>query len=684
MTFLQPILLAALPLVALPIVIHLINRQRHRTIPWGAMMFLLDAKRMTRGIARLRYWLIMAMRMLAIAALIFAVARPLASGRVGLALGGAPDTTIIVLDRSASMQQQDIETGVTKQTAALQKLAGLLRTLGQSPHVVLVESVANRAITVEMPDALLQMAAAAPTDTAADLPAMLETVHDYIIANQSGRTDVWICSDMQAADWQLDDGRWRGLRDGFAPLEGVRFYILAYPETAAENLAVRVEKTRIGLADQQTQLVLDVVLRRSVADVNPVRVPIEFVINGARSVVNVEMTDIEYRLQGHTIALSGESRSGWGYVELPADANLHDNRFYFVFGDPPERHTVIVSSDAGVANAMRIAATAPVDPTLSYSATIFAPTQLETIPWQKASLVLWQAPLPENDIAQQLSQFVESGRPVLFFPPAQPSNTAWSGVRWGQWRTSAEDEPLRLQTWRGDSDLLQHTQSGVPLPLGKLRVYRHCTIEGKGQPLATLGNGVTLLQRGTLGRGSFYFCATLPRLADSTLLQDGVSFYVILHRALATGAATRGKVRQLAAGSEAAREIAPWKLLSAAPAEALSLDRSSFAATFQNDDRLVALNRPASEDRAERLNTQQVDELFHGLHYRTVEEEIGSATALASEVWRVFVFLMAVALIIEAALCLPERKITYGTTTVGHMEPHDSTTSARFTDAERV
>ena len=106
MSFLQPILLASLPLVGLPILIHLINRQRHRTIRWGAMMFLLDAKRLTRGMARLRYWLIMAMRMLAIAGLIFAVARPLASGRFGLTLGGRADTAIIVLDRSSSMEQR--------------------------------------------------------------------------------------------------------------------------------------------------------------------------------------------------------------------------------------------------------------------------------------------------------------------------------------------------------------------------------------------------------------------------------------------------------------------------------------------------------------------------------------------------------------------------------------------------
>ena len=105
MSFLQPILLAALPLVALPIIIHLINQRRYQTVKWAAMMFLLAANRMSRGYARLRQWLIMAMRMAAIAALVFAVSRPLAGGWLGLAAGGRADTTIILLDRSPSMQQ---------------------------------------------------------------------------------------------------------------------------------------------------------------------------------------------------------------------------------------------------------------------------------------------------------------------------------------------------------------------------------------------------------------------------------------------------------------------------------------------------------------------------------------------------------------------------------------------------
>src|SRR5919198_28008 len=114
MTFLQPLLLFALPLVALPILIHLINQYRYQSIRWAAMIFLLAANRMSRGYARLRQWLILIARVLAVTGLIFAISRPLASGWMGLTAGGRADTTIIVLDRSPSMNEQGAGSAASK------------------------------------------------------------------------------------------------------------------------------------------------------------------------------------------------------------------------------------------------------------------------------------------------------------------------------------------------------------------------------------------------------------------------------------------------------------------------------------------------------------------------------------------------------------------------------------------
>lgn len=135
MSFLAPALLVALPLAALPIIIHLINQRRFQSIDWGAMKFLLEANRMSRGYARIRQWIILLLRASAIAALIFVISRPLATGLVGLAGGDRADTTLILLDRSASMQQTGAGGGGSKLETGVQQISQTLESQIGRAHV---------------------------------------------------------------------------------------------------------------------------------------------------------------------------------------------------------------------------------------------------------------------------------------------------------------------------------------------------------------------------------------------------------------------------------------------------------------------------------------------------------------------------------------------------------------------
>ena len=155
MSFLQPWLLAALPLVALPVITHLINQRRFQSIRWAAMMFLLSAQRMARGYSRLRQWLIMLFRMLVIAGLVLAVSRPLASGWLGSVAGGKADTTIVLLDRSPSMQEQAVGGGNSKLETGRQQLVRILSTFA-SDRWALIDSASREPHELESPAALLQ------------------------------------------------------------------------------------------------------------------------------------------------------------------------------------------------------------------------------------------------------------------------------------------------------------------------------------------------------------------------------------------------------------------------------------------------------------------------------------------------------------------------------------------------
>ncbi|WP_164100674.1 BatA domain-containing protein [Candidatus Laterigemmans baculatus] len=674
MIFLQPLLLAALPLLALPIIIHLINQRRYQTLPWGAMMFLLAANRMSRGYARLRQWLILLFRAVVIAALIFAISRPLASGWVGSAVGGVADTTIVLLDRSPSMQQRSGGSNLSKLETGTAQLARSLAALG-TPRYVLIESATNAARELESIDSLPTLSQAGPTEAAADVPAMLLTALDYIRANKVGRTDLWICSDLRENDWNPNDARWQSLREAFAALgPRVRFHLLAYPAQPGDgraakhsptNHSIRVTGVRRQSAQSGAELRVSLQVMRTAAAESQQPLPIEFEIEGARSVLSVEWEGPVFELEEHSIPLPANLTRGHGRVSIPADANPADNDFYFVFDAPPPRHTVIVSDDPAAAEPLELAARIAPAADVTSTAERIDRTRLATIAWERVALLLWHGPLPRAEQAELVESFVASGGQVIFFPPLVAGPETAFGVRWQDWHESPE--PLSVRSWRGDGDLLRNTLSGQSLSVGQLEIRGYSSLEGEATELATLENSAPLLVRAATPRGGAYFWTTTPHEKHSTLARDGVVLYVTLQRAAAAGAEALSSVAERTAGPLATptgpdATLPPaeaWAQL-AGPADALSSEYPVRAGVYAHDDRLWAVNRASSEDRGGVLSDERLATLFGGLPLQRVDDRAGNLQSLVQEVWRVFLMGMMAAMVIEAALCLPSRSQSGG------------------------
>ncbi len=667
MSFLAPFLLWGIPLAAIPVIIHLINQHRHRTVKWAAMMFLLDAKRMTKGIARLRQILILAMRVLALLALIFAISRPLASGWVALKAGGAPDTVLVLLDRSASMEQQNLLTGESKRSTALEKIADLIDKVGKRTRVVLIENVDNRPIDIAEAKNLIDLPATWPTDTTADIPAMMETALDYITTNGTGRTDVWLASDLRAQDWDPGGGRWETIRAAFSTLEGVRFYLLNYPDVAPDNIAVTVENVTRRKVGDQAQLQMDIYLRRHLpvgTDPVPIDVPLETVINGVRTQETVKLEGVDLAMQGHTIPINATTERGWGKISVPADSNPRDNGYFFVFDEAPVQKTVIVSDDSQVSEPIRAAVTSQIEPGREYVADILPPSRIAEIPWNEAALLVWHAAIPEPDTpdGSQLKQFVESGKTVIFLPTEDnPGEKGFLGANWGKWEPTSTDA-IPVGWWRTESDLLANTQNGNALGVGGLQLFRLRNFAGEGQPLAKTEAGESILTRATTDtRGAVYFMGTLPSVSHSSLAREGVVFFVMLHRALAEGSKSLANAQQRGADSGLfANGGMGWKTLSlqeTADADKTSLTKGLLAGAFETEakTRLVAVNRSIDEDAVRAIDSGEIANLFSGLNYREIKDEVGDSTSLASEIWRAFLIAMALALIAEALLCFPEK-----------------------------
>ncbi len=664
MSFLQPLVLIALPLMVLPVLIHLINQQRHRTIPWAAMMFLMSAKRMSRGMARLRHLLILLMRVLAIGTLIFAVSRPLSGGWLGSVGLSKPDATLILLDRSASMEMQDLQAGESKRSTALKRLTELLEQGDYGTHLILIDSATGQMQEVDSPKALLNLPVTNASATSANIPAMLETALAYLKANESGRTEIWICSDLKENDWDVHSGRWDAIRGAFAELQGVHHFLIAYTDPPSNNLSLRVENVQRWQRGGTAELILDVMVRRTDGNSDTQQVPIAFEVNNVRSVVEVELDTLGASLRGHRIPIDGKRNSGWGAVSLPGDANPLDNRFFFVFSEPPVRKAVVVSDDAKVGEAFRRALAVPIDNRLKHRVDVIPVNRVAEIDWERTALLIWQAALPQGLVAEQITHFVNSGRVAMFFPPGPGgSGGKLFDSHWGDWHASGRGsvtEPLRLSWWRGDADLLAHVESGDALPLSALRTYRYRTLESPGTPLARFDTDAPLLNRVVTDRGAVYFCSTLPTAQFSSLERDGIVFYVMLQRALTDGSLALATAYQRDAGLDVLGDREQWTSIAPEKDTASLSERGLHAGVYQDDTHWVAVNRSQAEDSAKASPVEAVDALFDGLSYRRIDVDVGDTSALASELWRIFLIAMALALIVEAVLSLPSRNTRNG------------------------
>ena len=657
MGFLQPLALIALPLITLPILIHLINQHRHCTIPWAAMMFLMSAKRMSKGMARLRHFLILLMRVLAVAALIFVISRPLSGGWLGSIGMSKPDATLILLDRSTSMEMQDLQAGQSKRSAALQKLAQLLEQGDYGTHLVLIDSASGQLQEVDSPKALLGLPTTESSATSADIPGMLESALAYLKANKSGRVDVWICSDLSENDWDVESGRWRAIREEFAQLEGVHHFLLAYADLPSSNLSVRVENVQRWERGNNAELVLDVVVRsKDSSDTTP-KTRIAFEVNNARSVVEVELDRQGASLQGHRIPIDTKLRSGWGSVGLPGDTNPLDNRFFFVFSEPPVRRAIVVSDEVKNGEAFRRALAIPIDPRLQHRVDVISVDRVAEIDWESTGLLIWQAALPRGSVAEQIAQFVDTGRVVMFFPPSQNTDERLFDSRWANWQTPGNQQVFGISWWRGDADLLAHVESGDALPLNELRTYRYRSFESLGTPLARFDDDAPLLTRVATDRGAVYFCSTLPTAQFSSLEREGVTFYVILQRALDQGCRALAVASQRDAGPDVLIDRNEWELVAPADDSPLLSQRGLHAGVYRDGAYWMAVNRSQIEDSAVAAPVEAVDALFDGMSYRRIDVDVGDTSALASELWRIFLIAMIVALLVEAVLSLPSRRV---------------------------
>lgn len=106
MNFLNPLFLLGLFAVALPVIIHLINLQRPQKVAFSTLSFFNELRKSTIRRIRIKQYLLLALRTLAVLFLALALARPFLPPTItGSASSGESRSVAILIDNSASMSR---------------------------------------------------------------------------------------------------------------------------------------------------------------------------------------------------------------------------------------------------------------------------------------------------------------------------------------------------------------------------------------------------------------------------------------------------------------------------------------------------------------------------------------------------------------------------------------------------
>lgn len=687
MSFLQPMLLLAMPLIGIPIIIHLLNQRRHKVEPWAATRFVLLATNMNRGRAILRHWIVLALRSLAIAALIIAICRPLTGLVPGLNFFSGQREQLIVMDRSPSMSLKDPDTGLTWRQVALAQLQSHFQTLGTGGDKTLFHSHSSEPVVVASSD-LSSLLETETSATPTDVSELIERALEHIEKNAVSAADIWVCTDRQQSAWQPESGRWSRIRERLAENPEVRLRVI-YPEVDSTpfNLAVSASNFEVIEQGNRYFLTVDVSIQQTHGKLSNRKIVVRVKAGEIEKNIEVTLSSKDLEFQNIKLEIPRDALVGAGVVSLPADDNLADNQFYFGYAPQSPRNTVVISDDEQIGELLKLVCETPSKSDSTYNCRVLSTNAVGQIDFENTGLIVWHAPLPEGTVAGQLENFVADGKSLLVVPvdaSQEPFNLMGTG--WGAWEEAdtpvatnsnpaarpnlinSEDEPqnvFQVTDWRGLDDLLASDESGVSLPISTIKCWRRRSIKSTRPliPLASFSDGQPLLARVPTEKGSFYFLGTTLNERSCNLTDDGIMLYVMLHRALDKGSAAMSPSKQMDAGEKTANQIASWNSVKGlellgnnipGPNSKIELDQKGFhGGVFESDGKLIAINRLQSEDGQIEMDSGKIESLVGKDSFDLITVSTASLNQLTMEIWKIFVALMIVALLAEGWLSLP-------------------------------
>ncbi|MFB6099264.1 MAG: BatA domain-containing protein [Salinibacter sp.] len=562
MSFLNPAALLALAAVSIPLFLHFFNLRQPRTVDFSSLDFVKELQASAVQRVRIKEWLLLALRMLAIACLVLAFAQPTLKSDLG-GLGASVSTThALVVDNSLSMTADG--EGGTYFDQAVRKAQGVLETVEEGDEVLLwptarsgtsrPEPVSNVGIARQ---ALAELEPQAGATALAR--AVVQAAETASTAN-APQAVVYVASDLQAST----------LGDSVATTgpEDVQVQLLPVETRAHANVGISdvTVTSRIAEVDQPVQLEATLVNHGP----EPLENYVASVYLGGDRVAQATAT-LEPGLETTVSFTVTPQNRGWlsGAVVAAGDDFPADDRHYFSLHVPEERRVLLVRGEGQRTKYVDLALSSEmIADRIALQTTAIEETALASAELGQYDAVLLVGPrsLSSGEV-DALARYVDRGGGVLLFPNAQARpedyNALFGALNAGSFRGfSGSLSTDRTVASFGRVDLAHPLFEGVfsserrrkAASVEQPNLYHVMNFQPSGragQTLIELSNGFPFLHEVRHGSGRLLLMAVAPTRNWSDLPVRGL-FVPLLYRSVYyLSASTSVAGEQLVAGQPA-------------------------------------------------------------------------------------------------------------------------------------
>ena len=515
MNFLFPTFLIGLAAIAIPIIIHLFNFRKYKKVYFTNVQFLKELKQESDSKSKLKEWLILAMRILAIACLVFAFAQPFIPGKLKAVQG--EKAISIYIDNSFSMESTNKKGTLLENAKTF--ATEIANTFNASDKFQLLtndfEGKHQRFISKE--EFIEQLNEVKISSATKSINDVIKRQQDFLQNSSSKNKRIFLLSDFQKNTSVFEKA---GIDTSIA--------ISCIPIISSEVNNVYIDSVWFETPVQQyetQQIIHAVIINKSNKDIE--NGSLKLYINDAQvslASFNVSAGNKKDVSISFTVKIKGINK---GILKIEDYPITYDDNFYFSFNAQTTINALVINGKetktAGnfkslMQNDSLFVYKENNESSIDYS--LFSKTNI---------IVLNELSTLTSGLTSELQKFVSNGGSVVIFPNKKSDitayNTSFQNLQLPQ-IIKLDTTNIKTQSINFEQGLYEGVFDKIDQRMDLPKVFEHFeftkTTNSNSQGLVLLQNGQFLVSLNTLGNGKVYLFSIPSDETSSNLLKHAL------------------------------------------------------------------------------------------------------------------------------------------------------------------